>query len=168
MAAALLGGCVSDENGALLSVSQPKMPLLSAVVAPAPIPTAMPWQLTPASTASIAQGEQTIIIDNRRFGRVKGTPLAIANLEKPVIAFARRGAVVVACKKTIEPQAKNIGAYSIQAAAAGPERRNRDGGRFQQVFFRVIYDHPDYLEVRQSSLLCSLDRSGMIVDARPI
>ena len=168
VAASGLGGCVSNDYVALFEPSAPPAVDPNDVNAPAPVPSKMPWQLTPASTASIAQGEKTIIVANGRFGKVKGTPLAVANLDKPLIAFARRGPIVAACRSTIEPQAKSIGAYSVQAAAAGPERRNPDGDRMQQVFFRIIYDRAAYLEVRQSALLCTIDGKGQVVDAHPV
>ena len=161
----LLGGCVTDDAFTALAERQPAP--VQAVTAAVPQPSPIPWQLTPASTASIAQGESTIIVPNEKFGTVKGTPVAIANLEKPVVAFARRGRVVEACRKVIEPQAKGLGAYSVQAAAAGPETR-KDGERVQQIFFRVIYDRPDYVEVRQAALICKIDPQDRVVEANPI
>ena len=162
-----LGGCAGDDYLALYTPATP--PIATVVLdMPAPIPSKIPWQLTPASTASIAQGEKTIVVANARFGKVKGTTIAVANLEKPLIAFAPRGPVVAACRQTIEPQAKSIGAYSVQAAAAGPERRADSGERMQQVFFRIIYDRPAYLEVRQSALMCTIGADGHVTDAHPV
>ena len=139
----------------------------SSPLAVAPVPSAIPWQLTPASTASIAQGESTIIVANATYGKVKGTPLAIANLDKPLFAFTKRGRIVDACREVIAPQAKGIGAYSVQAAAAGPVK-TADGARVQQVFFRIVYDRPEYLEVRQSALLCKVDPAGRVLEAKPV
>ncbi len=161
---AMLAGCVMDDGFTGLSERQSPPPPVEAIAVPQPSP--MPWQLTPASTASIAQGESTIVVPNEKFGKVKGTPIAVANLEKPVVAYARRGRVVEACRAVIEPQAKGIGAYSVQAAAAGPETR-KDGDRVQQVFFRIIYDRPDYLEVRQAALICKVGPDDRLVDAKP-
>lgn len=162
-----LGGCVVDDDLNLFTAVA-TAPNQAELTAPPPIPSKMPWQLTPASTASVAQGEKTIIVADARFGRIKGTPIAVADLDKPLIAFAPRGPIVEACKQTIEPQAKSIGAYSVQAAAAGPARRDADGDRLQQVFFRIIYDRPAYLEVRQSALICKVDRAGQVIEARPV
>ena len=163
-ACAALGGCVGDDGFFALSDAPP--PPVEAL-ATAPTASAIPWQLTPASTASIAQGESTIIVASAKYGKVKGTPLAIANLDKPVFAFAKRGRIVDACREIIAPQAKGIGAYSIQAAAAGPVKTD-NGARVQQVFFRIVYDRPEYLEVRQSALLCKVDRAGRILEFKPV
>ena len=75
--------------------------------------------------------------------------------------------MVEACRKVIEPQAKSLGAYSVQAAAAGPETR-KDGARVQQIFFRIIYDRPEYVEVRQAALVCKVDQQDRVVEANPI
>ena len=159
----MLAGCANDDG--FTAVSERQAPAEPAVAVPQPLP--VPWQLTPASTASIAQGENTIVVPNEKFGKVKGTPIAIANLEKPVVAYARRGRVVEACRAVIEPQAKGIGAFSVQAAAAGPET-TKNGDRVQQVFFRIIYDRPEYVEVRQAALICKVGRDNRVVDAKPI
>lgn len=165
LACATLGGCVTD--GSFLALSDAPPPLPTQALAAAPQPSAIPWQLTPASTASIAQGETTIIAANEKYGKVKGTPIALANLDKPVYAFAKRGRIVDACRDVIAPQAKGIGAYSVQAAAAGPVT-NEGRDRAQQVFFRIIYDRPDYVEVRQSALLCKVDPGGRVLEAKPV
>src|SRR2546423_357534 len=49
--------------------------------------TQIPWQLTPASTASEAQGERTSVRYVPKFGRVRGTDIALANLEKTMTAY---------------------------------------------------------------------------------
>jgi hypothetical protein len=67
----------------------------------------------------------------------------------------------------IEPQAIRIGAYSVEAAAAGPERRLQNDVRRQQVFFRIFYRHKGGIEVRQAALICTLNGSGKIVTATP-
>lgn len=166
IAGGTLAGCVADENfatfNAVAAVPTPE------IIEPAPLPSQMPWQLSPASTNSVAQGEKTIVVADPRFGKIKGTTIAVANLDKPIIAFAPRSYVVDACKQMIEPQAKSIGAYSVQAAAAGPVKRRDDGSKIQQVFFRIIYDLPGYLEVRQSALLCRVDPRGKVVDLHPV
>ena len=160
------GGCVTDDVFLALSDAPRPMPTQAIAIA-VPQPSAIPWQLTPASTASIAQGETTVVVPNQKYGKVKGTPLAIANLDKPVFAFTKRGRVVDACRDVIAPQAKGIGAYSVQAAAAGPVK-SEGGDRVQQVFFRIIYDRPEYVEVRQSALLCKIDPAGRVLEAKPV
>jgi hypothetical protein len=65
------------------------------------------------------------------------------------------------------PQATRIGAYSVEAAAAGPER-HAHGYRRQQVFFRIFYRNADGIEVRQAALVCTLNARGTVVAAKPI
>lgn len=171
--AAMMGGCVADGAEAPLGLSSPPSftaeASIPAPLAPSPVNgISMPWQLTPASTASVAQGEKTIVVPDRRYGQVKGTPIAVANLDKPVVAYARNGRETRACKTTIAQQAKGIGAYSVQAAPAGPERLVGGGRRRQQIFFRIIYDRPGLLEVRQAALLCTIDAANRVVAADPV
>jgi hypothetical protein len=127
----------------------------------------IPWQLTPASTASEAQGERTSVRYIRKFGRVRGTKVALANISKPMVPYSSRHGVVQPCRDVIEPQAIRIGAYSVEAAAAGPERRLQNDVRRQQVFFRIFYRHKGGIEVRQAALICTLNGSGKIVTATP-
>lgn len=168
LVSASLAGCVGDDRQFLAAsepASRPMPPGLE--LDPKPIPSSLPWQLTPSSTRSAAQGEKIIEVADERFGKVKGTPIAVANLDKPLIAFERRGPVVAACKKVFEEQAKSVGAFSVQAAASGPTIR-KAGARIQQVFFRIIYDKPDELEVRQAALVCTIDNADRVVEAKPI
>jgi len=82
--------------------------------------TEIPWQLTPASTASQAQGERTTVRYVRRFGRVRATRVALANISKPMVPYPGPHEVLLPCRSVIQPQATRIGAYSVEAAAAGP------------------------------------------------
>jgi hypothetical protein len=74
--------------------------------------------------------------------------------------------VVQSCRHVIQPQAVRIGA-SVEAAAAGPERRLHNDVRRQQVFFRIFYRHEGSIEVRQAALICTLNANGKIVTATP-
>jgi hypothetical protein len=130
--------------------------------------TQIPWQLTPASTASEAQGERTTIRYVRKLGRVKGTEVALANLSKPMTAYPGPHAVVQPCRRIMGPQATRIGAYSVEAAAAGPERHLQRGARRQQVFFRIFYRNANGIEVRQAALMCTMNTRGTIVAANPV
>jgi hypothetical protein len=129
--------------------------------------TKIPWQLTPASTASRAQGERTSVRYIRKFGRVRGTKVALANISKPMVPYPGPRGVVQPCRNVIQPQAIHIGAYSVEAAAAGPERRLHNDVRRQQVFFRIFYRHKGSIEVRQAALICTLNANGKIVAASP-
>jgi hypothetical protein len=75
--------------------------------------------------------------------------------------------VVRPCRDAIQPQAARIGAYSVEAAAAGPQKFLAHNVRRQQVFFRVFYRNKDGIEVRQAALICTLNASGTIVAAKP-
>ena len=127
----------------------------------------IPWQLTPASTASEAQGERTSVRYIRKFGRVRGTKVALANISKPMVPYPGPHRVVQPCRLVIQPQAARIGAYSVEAAAAGPERLLPRKVRRQQVFFRILYRSKDGIEVRQAALICTLNARGTIVAAKP-
>jgi hypothetical protein len=129
--------------------------------------TEIPWQLTPASTASEAQGERTSVRYVRKFGRVRGTKIALANISKPMVPYPGPHGVVQPCRDVIQPQAARIGAYSVEAAAAGPERQLSNHVRRQQVFFRIFYRNKSGVEVRQAALICTLNANGAIVAAKP-
>jgi hypothetical protein len=131
------------------------------------IATDIPWQLTPASTASKAQGERTSVRYVRKFGRVRGTKVALANISKPMLPYPGPHRVVQPCRHVIQPQAARIGAYSVEAAAAGPERLLPRKVRRQQVFFRIFYGNKGGIEVRQAALICTLNANGKIVAAKP-
>jgi hypothetical protein len=129
--------------------------------------TEIPWQLTPASTASEAQGERTTVRYMRKFGRVRGTRIALANISKPMVPYPGPHEVVRPCRDVIQPQATRIGAYSVEAAAAGPQRLLAHNVRRQQVFFRIFYRNKAGIEVRQAALMCTLNASGTVVAAKP-
>lgn len=129
--------------------------------------TEIPWQLTPASTASEAQGERTTVRYVRKFGRVRGTRIALANLSKPMVPYPGPHQVVRPCRDVIQPQATRIGAYSVEAAAAGPQRPLANDATRQQVFFRIFYRNKNGVEVRQAALMCTLNANGTIVAATP-
>ena len=157
-----LGGCVWDDMVGQVEASftEPSAPdLRKPVVDTHPIP----WQLTPASAASEAQGETTLVADVPKVGRLRGTEKAIANWSQPIVPYANDSKIVTACKSAFEPQAKSAGAYFVEAAAAGPKRKVAEGWS-QQVFFRILYtDMADNgVEVRQASIDCTMDQKGSL------
>ncbi len=162
-----LGGCVLDDA---FGQAQPSVaaPQPAALVEPASLagPNAIPWQLTPASAASRAQGETTVVADKPGVGRIRGTEKALAQLNERIVPFAKPGKVVTACKQAFDAQARHAGAYSIEAEAAGPERKSAKGRR-QQVFFRIFYADPQDggAEVRQASVACTMGAGGRLVEA---
>ena len=169
-----LSGCFLDEAvtkvKASFGDSDAMVAETKASVNPASLsgPNSIPWQLTPASAASVGQGEMTIVIEKPGLGRVRGTERALAQLDQRIVPFSQGGKIVSACKDAFEPQAKKVGAYSIEAAAAGPEKK-QSKGRTQQVFFRIFYSDPkdQGVEVRQASVVCTIGATGALVQASP-
>ena len=45
---------------------------------------------------------------------------ALANISKPMVPYPGPHEVLLPCRSVIQPQATRIGAYSVEAAAAGP------------------------------------------------
>ncbi len=169
---ACLGGCVLDDAVTTIQAAfSDPVPSVVAQVDPASLsgPNSIPWQLTPASSASIAQGESTVVAVKPGVGRVRGTEKALSQLDQRIVPYTKAGHVVSACKDAFDSQAKDAGAYSIEAAAAGPERKVAKGRR-QQVFFRIFYADPkdNGVEVRQASVACTVGMSGHVVEATVI
>ena len=158
---AILAGCVLDDVAAQFdtSLAGAQRSTAAAYVGPNPIP----WQLTPASAASRAQGEVTSLVDVPFIGRVRGTEKAVADWNHALVPFTKDDTVVAACKKTFEPQAISAGAYYVEAAAAGSRTKVAQGWR-QQVFFRILYHDTSEngVEVRQASIACVTDESGFL------
>ncbi len=165
-----LGGCVLDDAFSQARPSAAAPPPV-ALVDPASLAgaNAIPWQLTPASAASRAQGEATVVVDKPGVGRIRGTEKALAQLDERIVPFVKPGKVVTACKEAFDAQARHVGAYSMEAEAAGPERKAANGRR-QQVFFRIFYADPQDggVEVRQASIACTLGPGGRLMDAAAI
>ena len=165
-----LSGCVFDDfvSSVQTSFAGAPTPVVVAQIDPVTLagPNAIPWQLTPASTASVAQGETTIVVDKPGVGRIRGTETALAKLGERIVPFSDATPVVSACKDAFDPQAKKEGAYSVEAAAAGPEKRTVKG-RTQQVFFRIFYADPkdQGVEVRQAAIACTVGRKGQLLEA---
>ena len=176
LAGVTLSGCVLDDAvtkvRASFGDSDAIVATTEASVNPATLsgPNSIPWQLTPASAASIGQGEATVVVDKPGLGRVRGTEKALAQLDQRIVPFKENGKVVSACKDAFEPQATQVGAYSLEASAAGPEKKRPGGERTQQVFFRIFYsDLKDQgVEVRQASIACTVRSDGALVKASVI
>ncbi len=154
--ASMLAGCVSD--GAPAPVAMVTYPGQAFTV---------PWQLTPASTASEAQGERTQVSQVQGYGPLKGTPVALASVGMPMTAYPGPDKAVSPCRTAVVMQVRPVGATSVEAAAAGPQERLRNGTVRQQVFFRVVYDRGPIRELRQSSMLCTV-RGNRVLDAKPV
>lgn len=127
----------------------------------------MPWQLSLSSAASRAKGERTIVARLPKYGKVRGTRVALRYVFAPLPKTPGRNSLVRACRSTVAQSARKLGAVRIDAASAGPERRTRSGS-VAKVGFRLIYashNTRENYEVRQGVLTCRADRAGKIVDA---
>ena len=153
--ASVLAGCVTD--GAPPPVAMATYPGQAFTV---------PWQLTPASTASEGQGERTEVAEVQGYGTVRGTPKALSELATPMTPYPGGDRAVEPCRKAVAMQVRSVGATSVEAAAAGPQETFRGGAVRQQVFFRVMYDRGPTHEVRQSSLTCTV-KGRRVLDAQP-
>lgn len=125
----------------------------------------MPWQIAPIGQASAAAGEQTILSFVPGTGFVKGTPTVLASVGKPLSEIPGRNRTVETCKTTVWSEASKAGAKEIDAVSAGPDQRDRKGHYFAPVLMRLTYVRPFAYEVRESTLICVVDRAGGIVDA---
>ena len=169
-----LGGCVMDDFVAQVQTSLgdggSRVAATEAAVTPAKLsgPNSIPWQLSPASAASVAQGETTQVIDKPGLGRIRGTDKALAQLDERLVAYKESSKIVSTCKDAFDPQARAAGAYSIEAAASGPEHKVVDG-KSQEVFFRIFYADPrdNGVEVRQASIACTVGKRGQLLKATP-
>ncbi|MDP4027119.1 hypothetical protein Q8W71_31540 [Methylobacterium sp. NEAU 140] len=127
----------------------------------------MPWQLSPASDASRAQGEVTVLGYVPGYGTVRGTPTALRYLFSALPDQPGRNSLVEACQASVGRAAAKFGRVRVEASSAGPERRTPDG-TVAPVSFRLTYSRfngrEDY-EVRQTTLTCAADRGGRIVNA---
>jgi len=127
----------------------------------------MPWQLSLSSAASRAKGERTIVVRLPKYGKVRGTKVALRYVFAPLPKTPGRNSLVNSCRSTVAKSARKLGAIRIDAASAGPERRT-NGGSAARVGFRLIYaslKKGENHEVRQGVLTCKADRAGKIVDA---
>ncbi len=167
-----LSGCVMDDAfgplKASVNDSDARVAATQAAVNPEALAgrSPIPWQLTPASAASRAQGEATVVVNRSGLGTIRGTEQALAQLDQTIVPFQANSVNVTSCKKAFEPQARANGAYSVEAAAAGPVRK-RQRMLTQQVFFRIFYADPkdNGVEVRQASIACSVDKRGQLQKA---
>ncbi len=126
----------------------------------------MPWQISPASTASKAQGEETVLAYVPNTGYVRGTPEAVASIGVPLAIAPGPNRTVEACRDVVESEASKIGAREVEAASAGPHRRNRRGQYEGPVRMRITYATSNGFEVREATMTCIVDARGKIVDAK--
>lgn len=161
----LTAGCV-DTVGSF----QPR-PVVAAAeisIAPAPDTSAatwkMPWQISPIA-ASQAHGEEIITAWVPQTGYVRGTRSALASVGSPLKQAPGLNRTIQACRDVVQSEAMKLGAREIEAASAGPDRRNDKGQFVGPVRMRITYASPTGYEVRESRMTCIVDARGKIVDA---
>lgn len=126
----------------------------------------MPWQISRVSVASRAQGEDTVLVYVPNTGFVRGTPEAVASIGARLEPAQGPNRTVDACRDVVESEASKIGARTVEAASAGPHRRNRRGQYEGPVRMRITYATQNGYEVREATMTCIVDAGGKIVDAR--
>ena len=102
------------------------------------------------------------------WGRVLGTPRAIASLTTKLQSSPAPNRTVQACKRQVELGAAQYAHVMVDAASLGPERRNAQGLYAGLVEMRVIYDFHLYHEVRQATLRCYTRPDGSIADLEAV
>lgn len=125
----------------------------------------MPWQISPISPVSETSGEKTVLSYVWGTGFVKGTPEALASIGRPLPGSSDPSRTLDTCRTTVWSEASKVGAKDIEAVPMAADKKDRKGHFFAPVLMRVTYVRPLALEVRQSMLICVVDRSGGIVDA---
>ncbi len=156
-----LSGCVTDGTGILGPNAYAPPPV--ALAAPENPNAAVPWQLTPASTASVAAGESTTIQEMAGYGQVKGTAKALSYLNTAMTPYPGKHVAVEPCTAAVERQVGPVGATKIESAAAGPDQHMRNGEVRSQVLFRIMYDRGGPVrEVRQAALTCVVKGKRLI------
>lgn len=123
----------------------------------------MPSDVSPVS-ASQAR-EETIVAYVPQTGFVRGTQSAIASLGKPLQPAPGRNRTVEACRDAVKAEAEKLGAREVEAASAGPDRRNEKGQFVGPVRVRITYVRAMGYEVREANMTCVVDQTGKIVDA---
>lgn len=163
-AAISTGGCL--QRGPTASVGTVA---LAAVAEPPDTSAAswqMPWQISPATSASKAQGEETVLAYVPNTGYVRGRPEVVASIGTPMTPAPGTNRTVEACRDVVESEASKIGAREVEAASAGPHRRNRRGHYEGPVRMRITYATSNGFEVREATMTCIVDARGKIVDAK--
>lgn len=159
-------GCLERSATTSLSVGT-----VAVAAAPEPPNTSaaswqVPWQISPASTASKAQSEATVLAYVPNTGYVRGTPEVVASIGVPLTSAPGPNRTVEACRDVVESEASKIGAREVEAASAGPHRRNRKGQYEGPVRMRITYATSNGFEVREATMTCIVDARGKIVDAK--
>jgi hypothetical protein len=166
-----LGGCVG--SGPRSSPSEFTSAVPDAVKANrvasgiGPNSSAASWQLPIQLTPSYKRnGEDTVVAYVAQTGFVRGRPDVVARIGQPLPTIEGKNRTVQTCRNTVASKAVEIGGRDVEAVSAGPDHRDAQGHFEGPVLVRVTYANRDNtFQVVESSLLCTVDRHGGIVNA---
>ncbi|ACL56420.1 hypothetical protein Mnod_1423 [Methylobacterium nodulans ORS 2060] len=125
----------------------------------------LPSALQDVSSPAASSGETSVTF-SLGAGFVRGTSSALAAVSKPLEASPGRNRVVAACRQAVESEAFRSGARQVEVVSAGQDRRARSGRLSAPVHVRITYDRFLGSEVREATMICVLDRTGRVVEAR--
>jgi len=115
--------------------------------------------------ASQAGDEEIVTAYVPQTGNVRGTRAALASLGSSLRPAPGRNRTVQACREAVQSEAMRLGAHKVEAASAGPDRRNDKGQFVGPVRMRITYARVTGYEVRLANMTCIVDAEGKIVDA---
>jgi hypothetical protein len=98
-------------------------------------------------------------------GFVRGTREAVAAWGTPLKVAPGLNRTVEACRAMVWGEAEKLGARTIEAVSAGPQRRSPKGEWVAPVRMRIVYRRLDGVEVKEATMTCIMDRQNRIVTA---
>jgi hypothetical protein len=122
----------------------------------------MPIEIRPISST----GGETIIesfVPGTGIVRANAKAMEAIGQELPKDPGPNR--TIDACIAAVIGEASKVGAKTIEAASAGPERQAKGGNYFAPVRFRITYVRPYGYDVRDDAMICVTKPDGSIVDA---
>lgn len=156
-----LSGC-AETTGSIQS-----RPTVAAAASIAPAASAVsgraPSYVSPI--AALQPREEVIVAFVPQAGFVRGTRSAIASFGTPLQPAPGLNRTVEACRDVVKAEAEKLGAREVEAASAGPDRRNEKGQFVGPVRVRITYVGATGYEVREANMTCVVDQYGKIVDA---
>ena len=173
----LVSGCLSHHSGqptSLASLHPVAAPSSAGALARTPRTNVspnssaatwqMPWQITPIAYGSAKHRERIAEAVVPGTGRVRGTPMALQSIGRPLVSAEGKNRTVASCRNKVSQEARKFGAKEVEVVSAGPESF-RDGVFSGPVRVRITYAYRGKYEVRQSILTCVSSPAGNIVDA---
>ena len=119
-----------------------------------------------------AAGEQRSVAYFSQSGIMQGTPVlsgtrpVLPETGAPLQPAPGANRTVEACRGAAWAEAAKLGARSIEAVSAGPERVSGQGQVIGRVRVRITYERSGTYEVTEATMTCTVDQSGKLVSAR--